>query len=212
MKPSIYTAVEASRIAFEELTSPRRAQVYSAEDAQNIEDSGRLLEDAKALLDQAQRHCAQLEEEAKERGRKQGLAQASEALVKARQEHLALLRDSESEMVQLALELTRTIVGRQLEMDPSLLGELVAHAMVLARGHHKIRVLTNPEDIERLDPDRLEMQAEAPIAIVPSEEVPKGGCMIQTKTGIIEADLDTQIEVLADLMGVNLWAGGRSDG
>ncbi len=207
MKINVLTALEAASLDIERLEAPQRPTVISAQDAQRLTSARELLDTANALLETANTEMARTRAQAQKAGYKDGLQQAATVLLMAKEEHKALLHRSEAEIFSLALELTRRIVGHRLSTDPSLLSDMVAHTMSLAKEHHNIEVLVHPDDLHRIETTQIETAAQKAVIILEDEKVPRGGCWIHTQKGIIEADLDTQIEVLAQLMGVELWAG-----
>lgn len=215
MSAHLLSAAEAAEVALEELTAPPGPTLLSAAEAEALSDAVEVLAEARRILSQAEAEVARARASAIEAGRREGLGEVASALLMARGEYGALMHRSERDMVSLALELTRRIVGQGLETEPELLGQMVSHTLSLAQGQRHIEVLAHPDDLRRLSLARAQMEdaAGTRLLLVEDERVPPGGCRIHTEAGIIEADLDTQIEVLAEAMGVDLWrARGRGRG
>ncbi len=202
----VLSAIEAAQKDLTRLATPAQARPTSAREAQTLLDAHQTLERAQKLLQQAQREAANIAQTAQIEGHRQGMAQAFEALTMARAEYDALMTRSEPDMVHLALELTRRIVGRHLEVEPAAMAQMVSHALTSVANQRRVEVRVHPDDLARLRPwqDDLDAHASAPVTLTEDARLEPGQCIIQTETGIIEADLDTQLQVMAEAMGVTL--------
>ena len=206
MKPNVLSAAETLQLKLEKLEAPREPKIISRLKTERTLEVRRLLDEVKELLALAETESARTREEAAKAGYEDGLRQATEALALAKAEYNALLERGEADMVSLALELARRIVGHHLEVDPELLAKMVTRSLSLAQSHRHIEVLIHPDDFHRLRHEELEQEVNFNFELLEDDRVPHGGCWIHTEKGTIEADLDTQIEVLAQTMGVQLWA------
>ncbi|MEO1266883.1 MAG: FliH/SctL family protein [Myxococcota bacterium] len=204
----ILSPEEASQQRATALFDLLEGTVLSPNEAKQLTVVEQLIALAHTQLHQARNEAEAIREQARREGYAAGLLEANEALVQARAEYDALMRRSEGDMVSLALELTRTIVGRSLELDPEIMVQLVARTLELARGRRNIEVHVHPQDIPPLGAhvDTLkEVASSQAVFILEDPNVPPGGCRIETEAGIIEADLETQLDVLAQHLGVERW-------
>lgn len=166
---------------------------------------------------------AQAEAAAFEDGRKQGLDQtlASEKgktermnniLAKTRisvSEHHAKLRvDCEEDTVRLALAMARDIIDFEIGRNPVHLDRITRKALEMAAGQEKIKIKANAADCETI---RAILQEKMPdldnwdhIQISPDHTMPKGGCVIETEFGIIDARIDQQLAAIADRLFVDM--------
>jgi flagellar assembly protein FliH len=112
----------------------------------------------------------------------------------------AAMRRAERELVQLALSMAARIVRREIDIDPDLL-LVIARVAVDRLGERAAAVVhLHPADHARLAPT----QAEAPnsLDLVADENVPRGGCRIESAFGEIDAGIDAQIRELSrELIG-----------
>jgi flagellar assembly protein FliH len=181
---------------------------------------GRPIRDARAViaslpvLPLASPHNAATEQAAYERGRQDGERALSEQLMRQRGELIELqngvlksLNESittvtaecEEAMIALALEIAGKIVG-DMPVSSEMVEAAVREALASVEQNSKLVVLLNPMDFE------LMQKANAPVLLTdvggermkfqPSPQVTRGGCMIQTNFGIVDARRETKLEAL----------------
>jgi flagellar assembly protein FliH len=164
-----------------------------------------------ALTIQQQERLAALEREAFTKGYAQGeragleaggkraeamlrrVAQTLEELGSLRK---TLMQQSERQMVQLALTLARRVVQREISLDPELIAAM-AHVAIKKLG------VSNPSTI-RLHPDDYTVVARdgdrwsgSNVSVVPDASIARGGCMVESDFGNIDASLDRQFDEMA---------------
>lgn len=144
--------------------------------------------------------------EAREAGKQEGLAQMTELLVRARQEAAALIERNEEELVRLALACAERIIGRALELDANLILEIAAQAIESVRQQRELVLRVHPDDALRLRNSRKKLMdllgRTKDIAVREDPEIERGGCIIETENGTVDAQLSTQIRMLeAALLG-----------
>jgi type III secretion protein L len=144
--------------------------------------------------------------EAREAGKQEGLAQMTELLVRARQEAAALIERNEEELVRLALVCAERIIGRALELDANLILEIAAQAIESVRQQRELVLRVHPDDALRLRNSRKKLMdllgRTKDIAVREDPEIERGGCIIETENGTVDAQLSTQIRMLeAALLG-----------
>jgi flagellar assembly protein FliH len=170
-------------------------------------------EQADALLRKAQLKAAEIEKEAYERGFNEGQKAGKEvgekmveALLKQYAqtlEELASLRKqvlsaSEQEVVRLALEIARKVVKREVTIDEDIILALVKVAMNRLGEESVMTVRLNPRDVQsilrsRNAADRGNVLNEA-IKLVEDPLISRGGCLIETQSGIIDARVEEQFK------------------
>ena len=149
-----------------------------------------------------------------EKGRRAGEQALSEQLVVQRAELLELqqgvfeslrqavprvVHDCEQALVSLALEAARKLVAG-LPIDAEMLEASVREALTQVEQSSEFTVLLHPEDLTLLQKmnsplvsltDGMER-----IRFRNSREISRGGCMVQTKFGFIDARRETKFEAL----------------
>ncbi len=160
-----------------------------------------LREQAIRELEEAREEAEAIRAAARKEGKREGLGQCEEMLAKARAEFEELRRSGEREMVELAFELARRILGRSLERHPEWVADMVAEVLPRARGHEAIEIRVHPDDLEWVKAQRdayaRRLQGVA-IYFCGDDAVDRGGCVVETASGRIDACLETQLAVLKE--------------
>ena len=171
------------------------------------------------LVAAAQAEAETITEEARTRGHEEGLAAAAaeaqaqlaparHALIEACVAFERLADDIvplvERRAVELALTLAEKILGTALDVDPSLVGAVAAGALRRVVSHDRIELDVNPEDVEliraTLATDNNELSSSRRIAVISERRVPRGGCVVRTVDGEIDARVEKQLERAAALL------------
>jgi type III secretion system HrpE/YscL family protein len=167
-------------------------------------EGDRLLGEARA---QAERELAAAHEEAERirrkaeaEGRERGLAAVTELLVGARAAAARARAGAEAELRTLAVRIAEKILGRELKSDPAAVIDVAAAALRHAGEPRELVVRCAPDDLaalERGKPRLLERsRAAQAVRFVADERVARGGCIIETELGIVDARLSTQLDAI----------------
>lgn len=149
-----------------------------------------------------------------ERGRIEGEQALGELLVRQRQETQELfhgvvqslrnavpqvIREAEQTVVALALEIARKVVA-DLPITGPMIESVVRDALSQVEQATEFTVLVHPSDLEllrQLQSPLLQAGADArPIAFQASGEVTRGGCLVQTRFGLVDARRETKFDLL----------------
>jgi flagellar assembly protein FliH len=108
-------------------------------------------------------------------------------------------RDCESAMVALALEIAGKVVA-DMPISSEMVEATVREALTHVEQHSSLTVSINPMDFELLQ------QANAPLLLTEvggehvrfqaSAKISRGGCLVQTRFGVIDAQRETKFEAL----------------
>ena len=140
-----------------------------------------------------------------------GVARAELAEALALVQHVAgeakairdrMVVEAEREIVELAVEIARTILGEQVRLDPDVVRTTVQRAMARAGALAVVRIRVNPSDQEIVLASVVEGsgQSERPWEIVADGAIAAGGCIVDTAHGEIEARLDVQLDHVAQAL------------
>lgn len=149
-----------------------------------------------------------------ERGKRDGEKALSEQLIRQRGELIELqngvlnsltqavgqvTRECEGAMIALALEIAGKLVA-DMPISSEMVEAAVREALSNVEQSTNLTVLVNPMDYELLQ------QANAPVLLTevggqrlklqPSPQVTRGGCLVQTHFGVIDARRETKLEAL----------------
>jgi flagellar assembly protein FliH len=149
-----------------------------------------------------------------ERGRREGESALNAQLLQQRNETVELQRgifdslqnvlpqvrhESESALIELAFEAAKKLVAG-LPIDSSLLEATVREALLQCEGSAEILVQLNPDDLALLrqhqSPLLEGLPETGPLKFAGSADVSRGGCILQTRFGLVDARRETKIQQL----------------
>ena len=113
-----------------------------------------------------------------------------------------IYRQAESEVVDLAMEIAKKIIGIKAEFDPELVIDAARKAVRLLLDRSTLVIKVSPEQEsfvrERLDDlyamdDRIQR-----VTIEPDRRVAPGGCVLETDSGNVDARLETEMQAITD--------------
>ena len=110
-----------------------------------------------------------------------------------------VVRETENALIQLALDAAQKFVAG-LPITADMIESVVTEAVRQVEGSAEITVQLHPEDFKLL---RLHQSAvltglpeSGPLHFTGSPEVTRGGCLVQTRFGVIDARRETKLEQL----------------
>jgi flagellar assembly protein FliH len=154
------------------------------------------------------------EQAAFERGLAEGERRLGEQLLHQRTELLELqngvlaalreavpqvVRQSESTLIQLALEVARKLVG-DLPVSAEMVEAAVRSALSQVKESAEFHVYLHADDLALLQkcnsPVLLPGPGNEAVRFTVSPEVARGGCLVQTRFGVIDASRETKLELI----------------
>ena len=156
------------------------------------------------------------EQAAYERGRADGEKNLSEQMLQQRSELLELhqgvveslrravpevIQQTENTFMQLALECAKKIVANT-PISAELVEAVVREAVLQTKETAEILVQLNPDDLALLrknsSPILQGLPEAGPLKFIGSSEISRGGCLVQTRFGLLDARRETKIEQLRE--------------
>lgn len=166
-------------------------------------------EDMKAKL-------ARLEREAYEKGFEQGqmdglsleqkkmeeMGKEFEALCSTISDlKVRIYAESEGELLKLCLAIAKRIINMEVRTNKDVIRNTIQSALKYVADKRRIRIIINPDDMEdvrRLLPDLSKLTKGGQFQLTEDHAVEKGGCMIETGFGRINAGIDEQFGVIEE--------------
>ncbi len=165
----------------------------------------------------ARQQAADIRRQAEEQGYAEGLSRGEEKVAEQVAglgeilQQLLSLRESltqkyEQQLISLAVAVARKIVQREISLDPEIIFTMAKQA-IAEMPHEKPMILKlHPDDYqvlkERLPAFARQFERLDELQLVPAENVPRGGCLLETPAGRVDASLDSQLaEIEAGLQG-----------
>lgn len=165
---------------------PRRARV-PAEVADARSEAARIVGAARAEADRVRAEAAA-------RGRREAEVEAAARLLQAAAAAERLRAHAEGELPRLAVAVARRLIGDALEDDPSRVRAVVAQALERARRARRIEIHAHPDDVPHLR--SVASGSETTVAVVPDPSVGRGGCVLHTDVGEVDARIEVQLAAL----------------
>lgn len=157
-----------------------------------------------AVFDEARRHAAEagraeaLQSVAGEIGALLGTIRA--AAGSGQEIRDAIVAGADRTIVELALEVARTILGHRAQVEHDLVREMARRAIERARSQQMVRIRVNPEQTGIVAALVEDLPAAGGLPVVGDGAVDLGGCVVDTRYGFIDARLDTQVDQVGNAL------------
>lgn len=170
---------------------------------------------------------AQAEAEARRRGYEEGRREARQEMEAAARALLACLQALEEERAglasslerqaaELAVVLAEKIVGEALALDPSRVVAVVGAALRRVAADDRVVVAVHPADLETVraaEPELArQLATHSRLEVVPDRRVDRGGCVVSTTVGEIDARVGEQLARAREVIGEALADTSPADG
>jgi len=140
-----------------------------------------------------------------DRSGQQAAAQRNEAMLRrlvATIEEIAsvragMMRKTERELVKLAVAMAERIVRREVDSDAELLAGMARVAIDRLGQDIAATIHLNPEDYEAMMTARKGAAFEGAVEVVADAMVGRGGCLVKSSFGTVDAGIDTQIREMS---------------
>jgi type III secretion protein L len=111
-----------------------------------------------------------------------------------------MIKATEPEIVKLAVRVAERIIGAELATHDETILRIVAKAVEQLRQSKELVIRANPDDVEVLRREKRKLLEHIgrlkDIAFREDPSVARGGCIIETESGTVDAQLATQVELL----------------
>ncbi|MDQ2865273.1 MAG: FliH/SctL family protein [Candidatus Eremiobacteraeota bacterium] len=198
------------RVDFEALRRDAEAIVErAAADAESMIDRSRNA--ALDIVETAKREGSAIEEQSRSRGYDDGLRDGKAAadadmtemvhtlhglMESIRDQRATALESAEPELVRLAMTIAERVVHEQISVDPNVVVENVRSALTRLVSREVITLRVHPSDLETMRQHRDAIVAVSDVEhlrIVEDQRVDRGGVVVETDAGTIDAKIATQL-------------------
>jgi type III secretion system HrpE/YscL family protein len=156
--------------------------------------------EAQRIRQQAEADAEETTQRGYQDGYQEGLGQYTEQTTRALLDVQRKMSEIEPEFIKLVRACVEKILGQELKQHPDAVVGIVRNALQDARQQREIIVRVHPDDADQLKKNQgrlLEKLARAnTIEIRPDNAVTRGGCIVVTELGTIDASLERQLQGL----------------
>ena len=186
----------------------RQAVNQACTEAEQIIQQAR--QESEGLVEQANQKYAGIVQQARQEGMEAAKKEAIPILQAARtvveqtnKWHEYVLSQSESAVLGLVKEIAQRLLGTGMVLEAEILGQLFAEAVAEAKPLGALRIRLHPADAEVLGSLWAEQQSVLTgqqIGFSPSNNILRGGCLIEGEFGILDAQVNTKLQRVMDTL------------
>lgn len=175
------------------------------------------LNEAQSIIAAAERRANELRansenafEEAQRKGYEAGYAQghleACEQAIRLIKESAQVGEKLSEEAAKLALAISATVIGEQIKTSPSVVKKIAERALQQSVVGDAITIVSHPDDrpvlLESVDTFR-KLAGGASVNIEEDVSVSRGGCIVRTEFGEVDASIPVLLDGIATQLGLS---------
>ena len=184
--------------------------IFAETDAEDILQSAR--EEAAQIIAQAESQKELIEQSVRDKAlgeiRAEIQAEMAHELELLRQElaltieqisslHSQITDRAETDLVELALEIAKKVIGREITIDREVALTLAKIALSKLHNRTSAKVRLNPTDFAYLQSHRERFNFHGSLELIEDASISQGGCLIQTENGDIDARIESQLDEIS---------------
>ncbi|MCC6221072.1 MAG: hypothetical protein IT291_07525 [Deltaproteobacteria bacterium] len=119
-----------------------------------------------------------------------------------------------AEVARLALSVAQSVVGEHVKLNPELVKNLATTALRQSIVGQSANIVVNPEDVKILEEAKEQLRQIAgsgDILIQADPTIARGGCIVRSAFGEVDARIETLIDVVSSRLGVSHEKAARSE-
>ena len=164
--------------------------------------------DDRNLVSRAQEEAENIKKSAFEEGYKTGLEQANEDIQVFRKKFSEFMNAPKNvfeyiapDILEISVDIAKKIIKKEVESDPQVLVNTIVDVLkTVSKSEPKINIRVRPQAVQFIK-DTLpnityEYGIDAKVNIIADPSIEEGGCIFQTNNGIVDASIDTQLEII----------------
>lgn len=168
--------------------------------------------DDRNLISRAQEEAGTIRLNAQKEGYQEGLEQAKEDIEQLRNAIVSFANSKQEvfeyiapDILEISVDIARKIVKKEIEQNPQIVLDSILEILKsLSKDETRLNIKVNPEQVDLIKenlPNILSASAtEAKIRVLPDDEIEAGSCVIVTNNGIVDATIQTQLEIIKEAL------------
>ena len=164
--------------------------------------------DDRNLVSRAQEEAENIKHSAFEEGYRQGLEKAQADLADFRNS-VADFMNAKNEVfeyiapdiLEISVDIAQKIIKKEVESDPQVLINTIIDVLrTVSKNEPRINIRVRPQAVsfvkDTLPDITYQYGIDSKINIISDPSIEEGGCVFQTNNGIVDASVDTQLEII----------------
>lgn len=200
MVKKLFTLIHGDEIR----VAPKK-KIIPASEFSTLMDASEVIEHARADVKNYHQKiasdCELIKENAFKEGYEEGFKQWAEHLEKLEEEISKAHSHLEKMVVPIALKAAEKIIGREIELAPETIVDIVIANIKSIAQHKKIIIFVNKNDWEVVEKNKHRIKELfedlQSLSIRPRDDIEPAGCVIETEIGIINAQMTHRWNILA---------------
>ena len=164
--------------------------------------------DDRNLVSRAQEESENIKKSAFEEGYRAGLEKAGSDLEKFRESLNSFMNAKKDvfeyiapDILEISVDIAKKIIKKEVDADPQILIDTIVDILkTTSKNEPKIVIRVRPQAVQFIKDTipniTYQYGIDSKINIVADPSVEEGGCIFQTNNGIVDASVDTQIEII----------------
>ena len=112
------------------------------------------------------------------------------------------------DILEISVNIAKTIIKKELDSDPQVLINTIVDVLkTVSKNEPKITIKVRPQSIQFIKDTipniTYQYGIDSKINIIADPSIEEGGCVLQTNNGIVDASIDTQIEIIKKTLEIN---------
>lgn len=186
-----------------------RAKAERPREGRDAARAKAIVDEAKAqgerLLKLTKEEVREMIEHASAQGQQEGFQEAEAMRSEIAGLEQRMVNEVEGEIVRAALRVARQVIETELKSREDTIVDVVCAALSTARDARDVFLRVNPRDAKVLRAHKARLidalGRARDVDLREDRKVSPGGVLIQTEAGVIDAQLDTQLEEITTVLG-----------
>ncbi len=109
------------------------------------------------------------------------------------------------DILEISVDIAQKIIKKEIEQDPQVLFNTIVDVLkTLSKEEPKVTIQVNPAEVNELKqavPELLNIAGiDTKVIILADEEISEGGCLVTTDNGVVDATIETRINVISEAL------------
>lgn len=186
------------------LTGDRK--IISGDEVATLKSASEIVELAKSDAEEYKKatevECEALKKEAEKEGFEEGIKRWNEEIFHLEEEMFKLKAEMQKTLLPLVMLAIRKILGKELEVHPEALVDVIANALKSVSQHRKITIYVRKADLELLEKERPRIKGLfenlQSLTLASKDEIEEGSCVIETERGILNVSIESQLKAIEE--------------